>query len=355
MEFLGFPVLSYGLDSFTALVPFSAFTKLPDFVDRVVHEVVLDEDELEVLTSNYGKPVKDRREGITTRSHVADTFGMKCISITVNTKMLRSFASDGNRLNFINRNNVHLIVDHINEVLNSQIDVSNFIEHTKIFDLDITVDCRINDLDYNHLIRSLKSQKPALRTFKKKQKGILGEELLTGCQFVNRADGSISNPFVKIYTKLDELVSRSQEFWLLYLPEFSDPIYRRFEGTIRSRKHYQSITKSENPFNLEECFKMNVPHVLRDLIMKHFPRGFTKPKRGLGKLTPTQRTFAALITQMMSDGHSLANILGLVPDDLTPVAKSRIKKSLRYSFKNDPTINLNNFKFMPNDVFFVDS
>jgi hypothetical protein len=240
----------------------------------------------------------------------------------------------------------------------------DFLSSSKINDIDFTCDFMATQSEFESICGQYKNVSGTKR-FYTLPGDYLSQKSLSGLQFVNRKDASISAPFIKFYTKKDELFTRSKKFYqyLLRKDVTVSENLRRLECTLKNSKHIENVFKKTN-ISLD---KINVPailslppahisNVVNHLLSRYV--GYEPPDEleisSYRNTTPTNHLLSAMASELLESGWSVKTILGLLDTlpSLSDTAKSRVKKRLGKELKAyRKLMKLKALKLTPTDAF----
>lgn len=326
------------IDSFTVLTPLDCFTRVGLGFSDTYFEV----NEMTGEFREIGKkPIfYESGDGVKFRASIVVLFGKPHLRVTYTTKMLGKDYFVG-----INVNNFPAIFDRVMKIIDCFIPYAEYCNLSKINDIDFCRDFLLSDGSFSNLLLKYKGVQSARYFYRKKD--FLQGKVINGLQFVNRSDASISTPFVKFYTKLDELREGSTLFYDFLIKEgvTVNPDLRRLEVTLKNKRHIESVFKA---LNIDE--KISVFGVLAfssyridtiiDNLLGRYPDNLNNGiMEGSGNptpdLTPTSWFISSMVELLMQNGFSLKQILFLIDSkpDLSDTSKSRLKSSVKKNFK----------------------
>ena len=120
---------------------------------------------------------------------------------------------------------------------------------------------------------------PGTRIFFSTKNSYLEKRTVSGLQFLNRNDASISKPFVKYYDKFRELQDNSTEFYNYLISKgINIPLdLKRLEVTLKNSRHHKSLLKSLNfsfDLNIFEVLSLSqnrIKDIIHALHSKYYP------------------------------------------------------------------------------------
>ena len=166
------------------------------------------------------------------------------LTVLINAKMHKGIEY----FNGINATNIVSIYKHLMSLELFKCSLSTFVNCGKVTDCDFKLDSRLNDAQYNEVLKQMKlmatfkANVPIRDSFKGKGN--------RGIQFNERkASNYISNPFLKLYSKTADLKHNSIEFANEYLSGINTKDIRRIETTVKNSKHFKSLGINDNSLN----------------------------------------------------------------------------------------------------------
>lgn len=316
------------IDSLSVLTPVNK-VKLPE---NFVHNLITINENTGEIVDNKTRPVIDELNGIKIRCEIRNLFGEEYLTTVLTSKMLFQ-----NYFHGIKQNNFFSVFDYYRTRIGLGISFSDFMEHSKTFDIDVKTDFNVNDLDYDRFLVTHKNL-PTARFFRSRAKKYLDRALNNGMQLVNRKDASIGKPFVKFYSKYDELLERSNEFAMHYNVSCSFDL-RRLEVTLKNSEHIKSHGYSNKLTEIINLSTFDLRLILYKSYYKHFPNSFVYTPAKLNTHLSLQdwTVCVALFTLMMdsknNDLNSLLNEFVSSYPSITDQSKSRKIRQLKEKMK----------------------
>lgn len=368
---LNYKTFDVGIDSMTVLTPIDSFDYVPDdFYDQIIQ---LNESTGEVLSSSV-KPIYAETRGVKTRAFILSLFGVDNLAITVNAKMLSLTDCNDNIYSMfpaINIGNIRYLHSLLQNTFKLQIEFERWLNESTVNDCDFKADFRANDHNFEDFLKSF-SRCPSIKYYysKNKKRDVREKKRINGAQFVNRNDASIRNPFVKFYSKYDELVERSPEYLDAFLPNWNDFTYRRAEVTVRNSKHWKSLDDKYiinfsratlydviklSPFECLEIIKHLISRHSNDLIQE-----IIQTAKPIKKITPSMFLLSSTVHALLEQGYTFNNILAFMDgfptdSDTKTVAKSRMKSRLVDALAFlDKKRKIDNLRVTAKDAFLAD-
>lgn len=343
--------MKYIIDSFTTLTPLSAFLRLnPELKEE---HIVLNTFTGEIKEEKR-LPIYIDQNGIKSRISILVLFGKPHLKITFTSKMLKR-----NYLEGINKQNFGEVLSYVLKEINSFITLEQFINQSKINDIDIARDFLMEQNEFERKIKSLRSIS-GTKVFYSKPKIVTDLKRIVGITFVNRMDASIKTPFVKIYSKWDELNERSNEFQQNFGINVSEN-RRRIEGTLKNSTHIKSIAKKldflEEKWDIETILSFSeyeLKNILDELLRAYTPEEniIVNRKRVDKKIKPIDALIIKLMDELLQNGYTFKQIQALRKEiDLEDTAKSRLKKKLTSLLEHTTSIKKESIRLTLSDAF----
>lgn len=267
-EFLISYCTNVAIDSMSIMTPLELFD-LPDtFLDEIATVNVSTGEQLEskIIPPNF------EINGIKVKAEIKNFFGNENLVIMFTSKHLEK--------NYFQGLKSSTFLDaflYIKKALRIEIAYTKYITNSTCYDIDFKADFEIKDSTFHMFLAEHKNM-PVVKFFKSKTKKYLEKPCFNGMQFINRRDASISQPFIKFYTKSDELESRSTDFKYHYNIHCPTDL-RRFEVTVRNGKHINHLGISNNLNDLLSMSKGMIADVMIKLYLNHFPKTFISSLR----------------------------------------------------------------------------
>jgi hypothetical protein len=206
--------------------------------------------------------------------------------VLINAKMHKGIEY----FNGINSTNIVSIYKQLMALELFKCSLSTFLNCGKVTDCDFKLDSRLNDAQYNEVLKQMKlmakfkANVPIRDKFKGKGN--------RGIQFNERkADNCISNPFLKLYRKTADLMYNSTEFANEYLSDINTKDISRIETTVKNKKHFKSLGINDNSLNTV----LNLPDETRNNILKSAVKKYVNTTKKIktkmknpNELTPTE-------------------------------------------------------------------
>ena len=315
-----------------------AFDRLPkNIFDSFL---VVSQDTGEIVDILAKKPIISNVNGVKTRAFIFDLFGTRHLAITFNSKMATSKNGEFPPLDVTTFRSAF---DYVQRLFGFTISYENFLTSSKVFDCDFKTDFNMLQTDFNWLVKHY-SAIPSAKTYMMRKGKMLDVSLgYSGIEFVNRKDATVSQPFVKFYSKLEELEVRSPDYKHHFHPFFNNYNYRRLEVTVKNARAFEQLYKKGLLRNEKQTLLeiLSIPQwrcrlIIMDLLEKHANQNY-KTAVNLSpvtdKPTPTDFFIGELVAELMENGYTLRNCIGLMEkfpanDKTKAVAKSRLKSRM---------------------------
>ncbi len=367
-----------GIDSLTIQIPFSVFDAVPYYFEDNILEV--SETTGEILAQKSGKPVFDVTDGVTLRavSVYSLYFKERCVSLTLNTKMLQHEIVTPKGLDSMHEGNFPKIFQYVLDITGLEIEYDSFLHNSCVYDVDFKADFLLDDTMYQVLMNDYRGLRGA-KIYYNKVASKLEKKTFSGMTFVNRNDASVSKPFVKLYSKLEELQQRSSEFYDAFMPLWNLPDYRRMECTLANSKHFAKMVKlGLLPVSFEKeislwkiltisrercrmiCFEYLGMHLFPESVkLKGNEEMAVSKDPKYTMLMPNTYMLGAMCYSLMEEGYSFMNVVNLFDlkrgsDKTQAVRKNRLKNRLTEALRGYCKIQkVNNIKLEPKDAFFI--
>lgn len=343
--------LSKGVDSFTCLIPKEIVKSYSYLLDTKI--LTISEETGEVLKEEFGAPIWSDVKGIRTRLALITMFGKMYFKITLTSKMLKERYFEG-----ININNINLILDYLDRI-GLEIDRKQFLSEAKCFDVDYFIDSdyHLKESTYQGYMKDL--IKMGAKGYFRKTKSVLEKKTIAGCQFINRKDASIKMPFIKVYDKEDELMTKSFEFFHNFLEGQDFRGRRRLEVTVKNKKHFQSIfgqSVEDKVINVNFILTRDVNKILGNLFSRYdahkvFKKGYERDSK---KYSPTDKMMGLLAYELMLQGYSFRMVVNLYNANgkYGNIEKSRMKTKVKRGLEYARLVNkVNDLKLTARDAF----
>lgn len=348
------------IDSFTTLTPILSFAWVSkDLTDKCI---LVNEMTMEVKEENISVPVYIKKlNGVKFRVSVVPLFGIEFLRITWTTKMLGARYFEG-----INLNNFFNVFTDLMKDIGCGISYNEFLMSSNINDIDVTGDFQASDSEFKTIVMPYNGFSGS-KLFYATKRLVLDKNSVNGLQLVNRKDASIKFPFVKFYSKKDELLTRSKEFYdfLLACDIQVSENHRRVEVTLKNKKHIENVFKNCGFEDLEVSISRvlsfdqdRLSVIVNHLLSRYHSDLASVPlhKDDVPHINPSDYMLTRMAIEMMKEqGYTLIQVLNLIEDlpSVTPTAKSRIKARLT---KTMPIVlkmlDLQNLRVSPKDAFF---
>ncbi len=254
----------------------------------------------------------------------------KFIVLTLSAKLLRERYFEG-----INSSNIRLIYER-------------FIDF-KIFycDFEVFINSLASDVDicFNRYCESAQTFSDSLDVLanqtanKRKHLHLVRRDSNVGLNFNNRNHATPSLPFIKLYHKEFELLTKSVEFFNYYLQAYRFEIKNltRIEVTIKNYKHKQRLEKYKILPNFKTLNELlEIPQYnLYQFIIFSFNSYIEKQQRiASPNLSPTEHIIYELLCNCISSGYDFNSLISVIDNfkgntaETTAVSKSRMKTKI---------------------------
>lgn len=259
-----------------------------------------------------------------------------CLIIYLNSKALKQRYFEG-----IHMDSIGAIYSDLMALNVFHIDYETFLR-SDCTDIDFKYDSVMNQSEWSEVLNQFKL---ATIPSKESDKGYTAfkptknEPYQNGLQYNKRATATISKPFLKLYWKGGELLSKSKEYRDEHLSDFTDEQllqFVRIETTVKNKKH-------ANKLGIENATLLGLmsltEQVKTDVFRQIFTKYLEKPKRQLiiekmdklDKLKPTDHVNYVSIISLMehTKGTSDEVIETLIQTIEGKVSRSRQKTHLK--------------------------
>lgn len=289
------------------------------------------------------KPIVFEKYGIKVRFNLAqipetDPITKKKISVeyvclTVSSKLLKSRYFEG-----INANNIFLLYQEFMLFDVVWFSFETFLK-SKVSDIDIAVNRRISDKDFQGVCSDLLQQADV----RAKHARFFNDETQIGLAFNRREWAKPSLPFIKLYQKHLELQNRSFNFFFTYLRPYSKQLENlvRVEATIKNYAHRKRLeSKKILPnFNcLEELLSIPENQLFEFICFSLNSYVMVQARIKSPVLSPTDYIIYELLQNCHSKGYDFEMLVELADgfegnnDKSTAVARSRIRNKITELF-----------------------
>ncbi|SHF13838.1 hypothetical protein SAMN05444377_10479 [Flavobacterium fontis] len=273
--------------------------------------------------------LKDKRGNIL-REH------SEAIRLTLTAKMLH-----GEYFRGINNDNISRIVDYINTTNIIKIDTETIL-NSPCNDIDICINYR---LDFDIFKESRKflynlvkdSKKHAVELFPAKETQKINKNI--GLIYGDREKGLISTPFCKFYNKENELLTKSAEFYNIYLfPQLKYGLsiknLIRKEITLRNNEQKKNLIKNgqvnkDNPLktlkNILDITQDQLTEICNSTLRYYYDKKqFSIPD----DLKPLEKILAGYMQQIINLGGDKLALIAPLDSISCKVTKSRTKAKI---------------------------
>lgn len=356
-----------GIDSFTIWVQLDIFS----YFDRNLTSKVIEIYEAtgEIRDEHDRKPIFKTVNGVKYKAQILLPFGKRpVLELTINSRMLKKHYYVRNHIQTIHDDNFRIIFEDICEEVGLECDYYDFLDYSTIYDVDICFDFYANQLDFERICTSVNSS-PFGYAFYVSLDGNYLEKTkkITGAQLSERTRSSVRKPFVKYYTKYWEFIHKSHEFYREYAPEFVDENYRRCEGQIKNRYHFEWLERrgclpvgfTDNGVSLRKLLRLSDVHLkncLEELILQYaIPLKKAKISSGINA---TDFILMKCISFLMKEGFTCEDCLKFLDEysdnsETIKTSKSRIRRRMKRAFSNH--YGLSNLVVTDDDILHLSS
>ena len=219
------------------------------------------------------------------------------------------------------------------EIISDKVNYQDFLKYSSVTDMDIKQDFRVPTDEWNMIRKATKEFKRlegvSSISMYSKGKGNLG------FQFNNRERSTMYKPFLKGYSKAEELNTNSKDFKDAYLQGMDLTDLRRIEVQVKDKKHFRLFGVNDN--SLETVLNISIEklHEIQVKIFeKYKPISFQeeKEKRKVStKLDFKTKLIYNVLLQQMASGtmsFSSASIWALETLDGDRKQRYALKKTL---------------------------
>lgn len=288
------------------------------------------------------KPIIISNNGITVRislveipiydSQKDEKINTKFINLTLSSKLLKDRYFEG-----ITKNNINYLYNEFIKFDVFRCSLDNFLDGYAS-DIDVCINLYVQHR--NHYLDALKVLMVDSGV-KVKHMHLVNQAENLGLSINKRAFAKPSLPFIKLYFKQDELLSKSAEFYNKYLfPEYAPLIKNltRVEATIKNYAHKTRLDK----FKILPQFKTLREYLnfsegqLRNFVIFSL-KSYIIPQYRIKspKLSPTDHIIFELLQNCIMKGYDQNSLLKVVDTfssntkEITQVNQSRMRKRIR--------------------------
>lgn len=345
------------VDSFTTLTPIDSFEFIPPQLSDLW---ALVNQETGEVSDTSPLPLRINSDGVRFIVSIIKMPKVSYLRITFTTKMLFQNYFDG-----INAKNFKYCFLYVLEKTQLRIKYSDFVNDSIINDIDICVNRYASDQDFKGYYDKFKHY-AGVRTFHAPAENSLGQKHLIGFQFTNRKDASVTNPFVKFYSKYYEMHDVKNSGFIANVIHHNFADLRRIEITIKNRRHLESVCKHEKinyPKNLNEFLLLlpsQISRLFSCVLSRYIPNNDNRQQIPISELekspfTPNLAFQLAMLNELLQNGYTFKQVVNLI--DTFPFfdygVKSRLKSKLAQGLKDFVKMrNIQNLKVTPTDAFF---
>jgi len=291
------------------------------------------------------KPIIISQNGITIRISLAEIpiynadtqqkVNVKFINLTLSAKLLKHRYFEG-----ITAENLHLLYEEFMRFEVFECSYKVF-KSGYISDIDVCTNRYVSSpATFHDILKELVSQSGT----KEKYSHLISQNENLGLTFNKRAFAKPSLPFIKLYFKHWELLSKSAEFFNTYLyKDYANQIKNltRVECTIKNYEHKRRLDKfGIFPMfkTLEEYLKIPQRDLYRFICFSVGAYVETKSRLKAPNLSPTEHVIFELLQNCVIKGYDFETLLLVVnsfkgsTEKSTQVAKSRMRSKIKELF-----------------------
>ena len=322
------------LDSFRLIIPKKNVTQIDVRITEDFHRYYPDLDVVDEEIEE-AKPLTNKFKGISSRYYIKEyrqgDKSLQCVVIQVNAKMLQEQYFEG-----ITKKTIEKAYDYIIGEGLIYVDYRSFL-NSLITDIDICIDYSLSPalaVDVCKQLEELTFYKHYVNVFKPN-----ASTQRAGITWNNRAKAKPAKPFVKMYHKTLELLSKSIEFRDSFLQDININNIFRLEVTLKNAKDKDrhKIKDSKTLKDFLDIPESKLTEICKSAIPKYLEMT-NKPKSPKG-LSPTDEYIFNIIDFAIKKGCGTNEILSFADTIQDKSSKSRtktrIKKLLTLSKKQD--------------------
>lgn len=337
---------SIRLDSLKLRIPISIVDILDDSI--LAHYIEVNEVTGELTPEYYKTKFKEYTYSETSKIKVgiekritSEGRAEECLMVYLNSKVLKESYFEG------------LHIDNIKDVYDDIIKLNAFIFPYEVFlrsdctDIDFKMDESMNQVEWGLLLDEFMSAtlpSPQADKGYKRFKPTTKDIYNNGLQYNTRANATISRPFLKLYWKGGELMSKSKEFRDEHLSNLSDEEILqivRIETTIKNKKHAKllgienvtllgllSLTETQKVSAFKQMLHKYLKRPNRQMIIDKVDK--------LKQMKPADQIYYVAILSLMehTNGTPQEVIESLIQTIDGKVAKSRQKSHLNNIYEH---------------------
>jgi hypothetical protein len=329
MSILEIPCNTPLIDSLSLKIPLEDVTIIDKRLTSSTHTYYADLEVIE-LDAKPPKPIKISFNGINLTIGIANQPHTKTngeqttkpfVFLTLSSKLLKNRYFQG-----INNHNIESLYEHFIQFEIFFCTLEVFL-NSQVNDIDVCLNRYVEDAYFIKSLEKLQSQ----CGIKKDLSKIINEPLNKGISFKQRNTSTPGLPFIKIYHKELELLSKSLEFYEHYIKDsYSYQIINlsRVECTIRNYKHKRRLEK----YNVLPMFRtlqelLDIPEAnLYKFIVFSFNSYIEqiKPFNITAQLSPNDFIIMSLMQKLILKGEDAKSLLHIADSYKTPNLKSKV-------------------------------
>lgn len=337
---------SIRLDSLKLRIPISIIDILDDSI--LAHYIEVNESTGELTPEYYKTKFKEYTYSQTSKVKIgiekritAEGRAEDCLMVYLNSKVLKEKYFEG------------LHIDNIKSVYDDLISLNVFNVSYEVFlrsdctDIDLKMDESMNQDEWNILLDEFMSAtlaSPQADKGYKRFKPTTKDPFNNGLQYNTRANATISRPFLKLYWKGGELMSKSNEYKDEHLSNIPDEELSqivRIETTIKNKKHAKQLgIENVTLLGLMSLTEQQKVSAFKQMLHKYLKR----PNRQtivdkidkIKQMKPSDHIYYVAILSLMEHTNGTAEevIESLIQTIEGKVAKSRQKSHLNSIYEN---------------------
>lgn len=323
----------YSLDSLKLLIPLENIDKYDKNLNKETLLIYSDfwDGNDQIIQHNKRSPLIVEFQGFKITYGYTSLFGNEYVYVLFNSKFLKHRYFEG-----ITKSNIKIIYDFIISHGIISLSFSSFLNSNTV-DTDIKYDF---DLYEEQFVKFIYDRKNQIKYSK-----IFADSPNLGIQYNNRQSAKPSSPFVKYYSKFQELDTRSKLFKDTYLPKFSNENLRRCEVTIKNSSHRLFLERKTSlviPKTLLQWLNLSqisYKKIFLSCVNQHENDFAFKPikkvSRNVNQLSSTKYFIYCMMLEYKKLGYSPKMLLNLydqridISDKVHTSQKSRLKKLLK--------------------------
>lgn len=259
----------------------------------------------------------------------------ECLMVYLNAKALKKRYFEG-----IHMDNIKAIYDDLMSLNAFRVPYETLL-YSDCTDIDMKLDEVMSQTEWTALIDEFMTAtipSPQADKGYKRFKPTLKDPYNNGLQYNNRASATISRPFLKLYWKGGEMLSKSKDYkdeHFTELPESDLLQIVRIETTIKNKKHAKLLgIENVTLLGLMSLTEQTKVNAFRQMLQKYL----NKPKRQsivqkvdrLNKMKPAEQIYYVAIVSLMEHTRGTPNevIESLIQTIEGKVARSRQRTHL---------------------------